>query len=98
MKVRVFKKTNVGNYTIGQGTRELNAYEARCVVNTGRGEYIREEEAEAEIVEETGLDIKITKTLEENGISVDVAKEMSIDELVALDGIGEKTAEKILES
>lgn len=60
------------------------------------------EETEVEETEESDADEapeipeKVIAVLEANGLSLEDAKGMSMDELTAIDGIGKKTAEVIL--
>jgi len=56
------------------------------------------EEDETPLEELSGLDSRIIKLLETGGVfSVEDLVEISFEELIALDGIGEKTAQKIMD-
>jgi N utilization substance protein A len=73
----------------------LSSSESRAIVEQL---FSRANENETQLSELPGLEPRVIKLLENGGIfSVEDLVEKSLEELMAIDGIGEKTAKKILE-
>jgi endonuclease III-like uncharacterized protein len=104
--IQVTTDSKVGRVFIPKGRHELGEAAAAHILNAGHGRLLASNDKEVEQVISTdveqaadtyGLSKGIIKALSENGIDVEVALTMTKDELVALDGIGESSADSILD-
>jgi len=101
MKVVLKESASVYGRYFERGEAQVSQHEYECLKNAGKLiKRERGDEAGVETVSEQSrekLSTNTLKALKANGISVEQATRMSLNELVDLKGIGEKTAKQILE-
>ena len=99
-----FKLTGIKLDIIGRGEdgkliiREAEETDETDEIATTDSDMTNDQIVSASDDKQTGLDPKLATKLQKAGVSVDEAKSMTLDDLMALDGIGKVTAQKIVES
>lgn len=101
VEVLIKEDSRIDSRRLTRGKATVSEWEAKQLVNAGRAVYLDREvetgDVEVDSVEATEVDSKITNVLKKVGLGLEVAKEMSYDELIEVDGIGKATAKAISE-